>query len=230
MKRKVKIPDTDSIEEMARFWDTHDATDFADEFEELTEPLFEREPGIVIVVRLEPQEAEAVQRIAISRGLNNTALLREWVLEKLIGNQSRKVSEMFEPIKILEVVQEEVGVPRNDGARGSALYSVPFRLSRRPPYEWGELFRQAWDHPPQHTSMHRPGIAQVVDDRIILDGTTLDEVAKYHRDTLVLAVGQANQRYQEYLTEQQRRDKLEEQRLAQHREGVKEQANKIRFD
>jgi hypothetical protein len=83
MKKKARIPDTDSIEELARFWDTHDATDFEDEFEEVTEPVFERKAGTVMVVRLEPQEVEAVQKIARSRGLDNTALLREWVQEKL---------------------------------------------------------------------------------------------------------------------------------------------------
>jgi hypothetical protein len=32
-----KIPQTDSIEELARFWDAHDLTDFEDELEEVTE-------------------------------------------------------------------------------------------------------------------------------------------------------------------------------------------------
>lgn len=32
-----EIPETDSIEELARFWDTHDLTDFEEELEEVTE-------------------------------------------------------------------------------------------------------------------------------------------------------------------------------------------------
>lgn len=83
MKRKVKIPDTDSIEEMARFWDTHDATDFDDEFEEVTEPVFERKRNNVMVVPLEPKEVEAVEKIARAKGLDKTTLLRQWVLERL---------------------------------------------------------------------------------------------------------------------------------------------------
>ena len=39
---KLEIPSTDSVEELARFWDTHDATDFEDEVEEVTEPVFVR--------------------------------------------------------------------------------------------------------------------------------------------------------------------------------------------
>ena len=33
-----KIPETDSIRELASFWDTHDLTDFEDQLEEVTEP------------------------------------------------------------------------------------------------------------------------------------------------------------------------------------------------
>lgn len=84
MKAKERIPDTDSIEELARFWDTHDATDYDEEFEEVTEPLFERrQRRIVMVVPLEAQEVEAVEKIAKAKGLDNKTLLREWVLEKL---------------------------------------------------------------------------------------------------------------------------------------------------
>ena len=39
MKRR-KLPNTDSAEELARFWGTHDVTDFEDELEEVTEPVF----------------------------------------------------------------------------------------------------------------------------------------------------------------------------------------------
>lgn len=36
------IPNTDSIDELARFWDTHDVTEFEDQLEEVTETVFER--------------------------------------------------------------------------------------------------------------------------------------------------------------------------------------------
>ena len=35
-----KLPQTDSIQELARFWEKHDLTDFEDELEEVTEPVF----------------------------------------------------------------------------------------------------------------------------------------------------------------------------------------------
>jgi hypothetical protein len=36
-----QIPMTDSIEELAQFWDTHDLTDFEDKLEEVKESVFD---------------------------------------------------------------------------------------------------------------------------------------------------------------------------------------------
>lgn len=41
--------------------------------------------------------------------------------------------------------------------------------------------------------MHRPGIARVAGDRIIVDGTTIEEVEKYHRETLLAVLDRVNQ-------------------------------------
>ncbi len=42
MKTVEALPQTDSIQELAKFWDTHDLTDFENDLEEVTEPVFER--------------------------------------------------------------------------------------------------------------------------------------------------------------------------------------------
>ena len=81
-----KIPRTDSIEQLARFWDSHDLTEFKDELEEVREPVFERRPGKVVSLHLRPKEAAAVKRLAKARGVKEATLLREWVLEKLRAN------------------------------------------------------------------------------------------------------------------------------------------------
>ncbi|MBI3245959.1 MAG: hypothetical protein HYZ50_05585 [Deltaproteobacteria bacterium] len=81
--KTAKIPRTDSIAELARFWDTHDLTEFKDELEEVEEPVFERRPEIGISLHLPPQEAAAVKRVAKAKGVEEATLLREWVLEKL---------------------------------------------------------------------------------------------------------------------------------------------------
>jgi predicted DNA binding CopG/RHH family protein len=78
---KKKIPETDSIQELAHFWDTHDLTDFEDQLEEVNEPVFERET--VLKIHLEPGEFEAVKQISRSRGISYTELIKEWVLERI---------------------------------------------------------------------------------------------------------------------------------------------------
>lgn len=50
--------------------------------------------------------------------------------------------------------------------------------------EWAQLFVETWNYPPRFTNMHRPGIARIQGDRGILDGTTVDEIEKHHRETL----------------------------------------------
>lgn len=79
----TRIPQTDSAKELAHFWDTHDLTDFADELEEVPETIFERKEGAVLTIRLPPNEAEAVKNIAESKGIEQTALIRQWVAEKI---------------------------------------------------------------------------------------------------------------------------------------------------
>jgi hypothetical protein len=37
--KKDKIPQTDSIQELAPFWDRHDVTEFEDQLEEVEEPI-----------------------------------------------------------------------------------------------------------------------------------------------------------------------------------------------
>ena len=101
-------------------------------------------------------------------------------------------ASLNDPLKIVGVIVDEVTEPPMNGTRGSALYSVPFRLNREPTPLWSEIFVQIWNSPPRFTSMHRPGIASVRGSKIVLDGTTIDEVKKYHRETLILCVDKAN--------------------------------------
>ena len=75
------LPQTDSIQELAKFWDSHDLTDFKDELEEVTEPVFERASAITL--HLQTDEAKTVHELAKSKGLADEQLIREWVLEKI---------------------------------------------------------------------------------------------------------------------------------------------------
>ena len=78
---KSKIPQSDSIEELACFWQRHELADFEDELEEVPEPVFEREA--VVKVHLPSKEAETLKELAQSKGLHDADLVREWVLERV---------------------------------------------------------------------------------------------------------------------------------------------------
>ena len=76
---RPKIPQTDSIQELAQFWDTHELTGFEDELEEVTEPVFETK----VTVRLNPDEAAVVKTLANARGTSLATLVQEWVAERI---------------------------------------------------------------------------------------------------------------------------------------------------
>jgi len=78
-----KIPQTDSVTELARFWDAHDLSEFDDEIEEVKAPVFKRGRKNVLYVTLAPSEAKALHRAAESRGLADTELAHRWLSEKL---------------------------------------------------------------------------------------------------------------------------------------------------
>jgi hypothetical protein len=78
---KPKIPATDSIQELATFWQSHDVTDFEDHLEEVTETVFARDS--LLCVPLSKGERHALRDAAASRGIDEAALIREWVKERL---------------------------------------------------------------------------------------------------------------------------------------------------
>ena len=77
------MPDTDSIEKLASFWDHHDLTDFGHALEEASEPVFVRAKGASVSIELRPAEAQQLKKIARSRGVRETTILRRWILERL---------------------------------------------------------------------------------------------------------------------------------------------------
>jgi hypothetical protein len=136
----------------------------------------------------------------------------------------------FVPIKLVSVVTEEVGSPRNDGTAGGALYTIPIKLSASPRDEWRIFFLEAFDDPPQRDTAHRRGIASFREGRIILDGTTMEELETTHVATLKLAVEQANRKYADLLAHRRATSERQRQDEEKHRKSVEESAKKIKFD
>ena len=70
-----------SLKDIPLLYRLHEVTSFEDQLEEVTQPVFSRARGVTI--SLSAAERAAVRQIAASRGVDEDALLREWVQEKL---------------------------------------------------------------------------------------------------------------------------------------------------
>lgn len=98
------------------------------------------------------------------------------------------------------------------------------------PGEWAAAFPQAWDRPPEFTTMHRPGIASVSGDSIILDGTTVEEVRDYHARTLTLVVAQLNEAQARYEAEARAAGQRAAEQRSTHDDNVRSVVDDIRFE
>ena len=78
---KNELPNTDSIKELANFWDEHDITDFVDSLEEVKGRVFNK--GKEINIHLNQDEFESIEKLAHQNGLEKDALIRKWIVEKL---------------------------------------------------------------------------------------------------------------------------------------------------
>jgi hypothetical protein len=88
-RKKSRIPRFKSLEEEAQFWETHDTTEFEDEFEEVeirvTRPLrhfYKMEVDAKLLTRLAAMSQK--------RGMNLDQLLRGWIEERLAAEEARE--------------------------------------------------------------------------------------------------------------------------------------------
>lgn len=77
-----KIPKFRTIEEVRKFWEEHDFTDFVEDTGE-AKIRFVRPKKAQITFRLDPNDAKRLKEIADEKGLSYTTLVRMWVKEKL---------------------------------------------------------------------------------------------------------------------------------------------------
>lgn len=133
-------------------------------------------------------------------------------------------------VRIVEILVDDVSVPKRDGTPGSDLYKIPFRLSRKPSQIWENAFIEAWDNPENPKYSHKPGIASILGDRIILEKTTIEKIERYHQNALKLAVDRANKTEKETLNKKSALNSKERKRIREHRERVEEVAKRIKFE
>ena len=94
---------------------------------------------------------------------------------------------------------------------------------------WCQLFIQEWDRNLFH-SMDRPEIVSIRNNVIWLNGTTIEEMEKYHRDTVIKCVVEANHKLQKYLEQKERVKQRKLEQKEKPEENVASTAAKIKFD
>lgn len=91
-KKKFEFPNFDkmSYKEEANWWDSHDFTEFWGETEEV-EMVFELDKprDETIILRVQKDIKDKIDRLARVRGLNLSTLARMWLMEKLQENLKR---------------------------------------------------------------------------------------------------------------------------------------------
>jgi TIR domain len=195
----------------------------------------------VYYLKLNPSNVDEVAQAVADAIPKHQAEQRERVAKRLTARKTPTAascpaartsvaSAEFEPIKIIGIVEEGVGRPQNDGTRGSALYRIPLRLSRRPDGLWTRHFAETWNRPPRFTTMHRPGIASISGDTVILDGTTMEELERYHVDTLRVVLDKVNTDVAEHERRERLRAECEAEAHREHEQTVKEISGRLKFD
>lgn len=85
--RRSRIPRFRSEAAEARFWDTHDSTDFLDELTPVKVAFPRPQPKVLVSIRLAKPDAALLRRIAARKGLGYGSLIRLWLTERLLEEQ-----------------------------------------------------------------------------------------------------------------------------------------------
>jgi hypothetical protein len=79
-----KIPGFKNVEEEAKFWDTHDTEEFADEFEPVEVKFaYPLKHKWMLTVELDEESFNQVKKLAEGEGKEPGVLIRTWVLEHI---------------------------------------------------------------------------------------------------------------------------------------------------
>lgn len=83
-QNKLTIPKFASVQEEARFWDTHNATDYFDQMEDVKVKFaLKSSKAESVTIRLQPEIKRRLVKTAKKWGVSSSTLLRMWTVEKL---------------------------------------------------------------------------------------------------------------------------------------------------
>ena len=84
----MKVPKFKTLKEERSFWDTHDSTDYSDDFEPVRDVVFVRPKKEVIALRLEPGVIHKLREVADKEGLSPTTYARMLIIRGLRAQSS----------------------------------------------------------------------------------------------------------------------------------------------
>jgi predicted DNA binding CopG/RHH family protein len=79
----MKVPKSKSLKEEREFWDTHDSTDYHDDFKVTKNVVFVRPKKEVISLRLEPKIINKLKELANKEGLPPTTYARMLIVKSI---------------------------------------------------------------------------------------------------------------------------------------------------
>jgi predicted DNA binding CopG/RHH family protein len=88
--KKSRIPDFKNREEEAGFWDTHDFTEYQDEFKTVKVRFAKKLSHLseTLNIRLDPEDVVKLRAVAHKKGIGPTTLIRMWVREHLQASKN----------------------------------------------------------------------------------------------------------------------------------------------
>ena len=77
----MKVPKFKNLKEERQFWDSHESTDFLDDFEVAKDVVFVRPKKEVMSLRLDPKLARKLKELADEEGLPPTTYARMLIVK-----------------------------------------------------------------------------------------------------------------------------------------------------
>jgi len=79
----MKVPKFKTLKEEREFWDTHDSTDYHDDFKTANNVVFVRPKKEVLSLRLEPKLIRRLRKLADKEGIPPTTYARMLIIKSI---------------------------------------------------------------------------------------------------------------------------------------------------
>jgi predicted DNA binding CopG/RHH family protein len=91
--KKSRIPEFQSVEEEAEFWDTHSFADYWSEMKPV-KVRFAKKLSDTLTIRLDTKSIEEIRELASEQGIGPTTLARMWLLKQIKKEKSNQSANM----------------------------------------------------------------------------------------------------------------------------------------